>query len=364
MKLFEKEMIDKRLQAFRSKMSEKGLDGALVTKRENYIYLAGFTGTSAYLFITKDKAILITDFRYVEQATIQSTPSFEIVEYQGSLFDTINQLLKNNDIEKLGFEEGQVTYEKYNEYVTKLDLKEFIPMGGIIEKLRIIKDSAELAIIQRAVDIADETFTHILKYIKPGVLEIELAAEMEHHMKRLGAKGQSFDIIVASGKRSSLPHGVASDKKIELGDTITLDFGALYKEYCSDMTRTVFLGQPSEDIKKIYNIVLEAQLKAIEGAHEGVLGKSVDAIAREHITACGFGNNFGHGLGHGVGLEIHEEPRFSKLGNLVMENGMVVTVEPGIYVNGLGGVRIEDIIVINGKSPSILTKSTKDIVIL
>ncbi len=358
-----REMIEARLKRLRVKLAEKNTDAILVTKRENYIYLSGFTGTSAYLLVTGQDAILITDFRYVEQAALQA-PVYEVVQYQGSLIETLNNLLKSKGVEKLGFEESYITYDKYNEYVTKLEIKEFVPTEGLIEKLRIVKDQQEIDIIKKAVKIADDTFTHILKFLKPGIMEIEVAAEMEHHMKKLGAKKASFETIVASGKRSSMPHGVASEKKLEAGDTITLDFGALYKEYCSDMTRTVFLGQPNEEIKKIYNIVLEAQRRATEGAKAGLLGREIDAIARDYITANGYGDNFGHGLGHGVGLEIHEEPRFSKLGNVIMENNMVVTNEPGIYVNDLGGVRIEDIIVIHNDTPIVLTESSKDIIII
>lgn len=363
MNIVNKEIIDARLKRLREKLIEKNMDAIFVSKRDNYVYLSGFTGTSAYLLITETEAILITDFRYVEQASNQA-PLFEVIQYQGSMLETLNGIVKSKGIGKLGFEESYITYDKYNEYVTKLEIKEFAPSEGLIEKLRIVKDRLEIDTIKKAVKIADDTFTHILKFLKPGITEIEVAAEMEYHMRKLGAKGTSFDTIIASGKRSSMPHGVASDKKLEAGDPVTMDFGALYHDYCSDMTRTVFLGQPDPEIKRIYSIVLEAQLKALEGAKEGLLGKEIDAIARDHITANGFGDHFGHGLGHGVGLEIHEEPRLSKLGNVRMENGMVVTVEPGIYVNGLGGVRIEDIIVINGEKPSILTESSKDIIII
>jgi Xaa-Pro aminopeptidase len=228
----------------------------------------------------------------------------------------------------------------------------------------MFKDDYELDIIKKAVKIADDAFTHILPYIKPGIAEIEIAAEMEYYMKKAGAIGASFETIVASGQRSSMPHGVASDKKLELGDPITLDYGAYYEHYCSDMTRTVFLGQPKDEMKKIYNIVLEAQLKSSEGAAAGLLGKDIDLIARDIIYKNGYENNFGHGLGHSVGLEIHEDPRFSPSGNIKIENDMVITVEPGIYVSGLGGVRIEDIILINDDKPINLTKSSKEMIIL
>lgn len=363
MQISKDEAIGARLKNLRKKLEEKKLDAIFVSKRENYLYLSGFTGTSAYLVITARDAVLITDFRYVEQASVQA-PLYEVVQYQGNFIECLNEVIKAKEINLLGFEEASTTYDKYTEYKEKLGVRELVTTENIVEKIRIMKDGLELEVINRAVEIADETFSHILGFLKPGIMEIEVAAEMEYYMKKQGAKGASFDTIVASGKRSSMPHGVASTKKLEKGDTITLDFGALFQDYCSDMTRTVFLGQPEEEIKRIYNIVLEAQLKALEGAKAGLTGKEIDAIARGHIEANGFGDNFGHGLGHGVGLEIHEEPRFSKLGNIVMENNMVVTVEPGIYVNGLGGVRIEDMIVIKDDKPVILTKSTKDIIII
>lgn len=361
--LFEDEIIQKRLAAFRKKLQEKGLDAGYITKRENYIYLSGFTGSSAFLLITQNEAVLITDSRYAEQAEMQC-PAYKIVVYTSGLLDEINKLLISLGIIRLGFEETNLSFADYNRYTNKLICKEFIPMDSIVEKLRMVKDSAELSIIKKAVDIADKAFEHILPFVRPGISEIDIAAELEHEMKRLGAKGPSFDTIAASGLRSSMPHGVASEKIIEKGDCITFDFGALYNEYCSDMTRTVFVGEPLPELRKIYNTVLSAQLKAIEGAKAGLRGKDVDKIARDFISENGYGDYFGHGLGHSVGLEIHESPRFSMACGDVIEDNMVITVEPGIYIPGLGGVRIEDIIVINGDDPVILTSSTKDIIIL
>lgn len=355
--------IEERLQRLREKLSDKGIDAALVTKRENYMYLSGFTGTSAYLLITQEKTYLITDFRYIEQATNQA-PLFEVVKYQGSVVAAINSLITSSGIKSMGFEDSALTYDAYVKYKNNLKLQGFVPLEGIIEKLRIKKDDLEIKKIKDAVKVADDAFSHVVKLIKPGVAEIEIAAEIEYFMKKNGAIGPSFETIVASGKRAALPHGVASEKKLETGDVVTMDYGAIYGEYCSDMTRTVFLGKPSDELLKIYRIVLDAQLKAIEGAIAGVSGKDIDTIARGHIEKNGYENCFGHGLGHGVGLEIHEEPRLSPMGNLIMKDGMVVTVEPGIYVTGLGGVRIEDMIVINGEKPEILTSSTKELIIL
>lgn len=342
-------------------MSEKDMDAVLVTKRVNCLYLSGFTGTSAYLIITHDKALLLTDFRYVEQAKAQA-PEFEVQRYSGKIWDSVNGFVQNLGVNRLGFEDTGVTYAEYMEIDKTLEGVKLIPTGKMISDLRVIKDEVEISLISKAIQIADRAFEHILKFIRPGVREVELAAELEYYMKKAGAEGPSFETIVASGNRSSMPHGVASEKKIESGDAITFDYGALYKGYCSDITRTVFVGEPDRELKKIYEIVLKAQEEALKGALRGLSGKDIDLIARNIIAEAGYGDYFGHGLGHGVGLEIHEEPRFSPTGNTIMEDGMVVTVEPGIYIEGLGGVRIEDIIVINGSSPIDLTKAPKELI--
>lgn len=357
------EHIINRLAKLRKKMDAKGLDAVLVLMRENCTYLSGFTGTSACLVISRGDAILITDFRYAEQASLQA-PLYEIVKYEGNAVAAIGEVLKSRGMDKVGFEETYLAYNKYIEYREKLGIKEFLPLEGAIENLRMVKDEKEINIIKKAVEIADNAFAHVLKYIKPGVSEIDIAAEIEYFMRKSGAFKASFDTIVASGERSSMPHGVASERKLKHKDAVTLDFGALYSDYCSDMTRTIFLGIVDNEMKKIYNIVLDAQLKAIEGAFSGLSGREIDKIARDAINKAGYGNNFGHGLGHGVGLQIHEEPRFSPNGHIEMKDGMVMTVEPGIYIKGYGGVRIEDIIVINGSEPVILTKSAKDMIII
>jgi len=354
---------ERRLCGLRAKLREINADAALITKRENYRYLSGFTGTFANLIITLDSAFLITDFRYVEQAAEQAK-LFEIIRYGGKLDDTLNELLYSKSVDILAFEESHLSFAEYSKYKLKFSVKELVPLGGAVEDLRKVKDETEIETIKKAVQIADNTFTHILGFIKPGMAEVEIAAEIEYFMKKQGAEGASFETIVASGVRSSMPHGVASEKKVEPGDVITMDFGAIYKGYCSDMTRTVFVGRPGKEMEHIYNIVLEAQLKSLEGAHKGLKGRDIDYIARKIITDAGYGENFGHSLGHGVGLEIHEEPRFSPGSNQVMENGMAVTVEPGIYVTGLGGVRIEDLIIINDQKPVVLTKSPKELIVL
>ena len=361
--MFDKGNLSLRLKIFRNKLKDLKIDGALITKRENYMYLSGFSGTSANLLITDKKAYLLTDFRYVEQAAKQA-PLFEIVQHKSDILDTIFEIVNSEGIKKLGFEDQSVTFNQYKGYADKMKNTELFSIGSAVDDLRAIKDEQEIEIIDKAVQIADAAFEHVLTMIKPGITELDVAVELEYKMKKLGASGASFETIVASGIRSSMPHGIASEKKLELGDTITMDFGAMYNHYCSDMTRTVFLGQPKEEMLNIYTIVLNAQLTSERGAIRGRTGKEVDKLARDIIYGNGYEGKFGHGLGHGVGLEIHESPRLSIGGERILENNMAVTIEPGIYVEGLGGVRIEDTIIIKDDNPMVLTKSTKEIIIL
>ncbi|NMB34158.1 MAG: aminopeptidase P family protein [Clostridium sp.] len=351
--------INRRIKAFRQELDRHKIDAALITKRENYIYLSGFNGSFAYLVITETKAILVTDFRYAQQAKRQA-PHYKIVENKDKLKDIINP----QNIGTLGFEGGHLTYKQYTELVERFGAKKVEPLTEIVEKLRMCKDSTEIDYIKKAVKIADGAFDHILGKIRPGMKENEVAAELEYFIKKQGAKGVSFETILASGFRSALPHGVAQDKTIKWGDTVTMDFGAIFKDYCSDMTRTIFMGEPQKELLKVYDIVLEAQQYAIRAAQKGRSGKDIDFVARQIIKEAGYGEYFGHGLGHGVGLEIHEEPRLSQRGNVLMDDGMVVTIEPGIYIPELGGVRIEDMIVINENEPLILTTSGKEITIV
>lgn len=356
-------MTKKRLEKLKLKLKEADLDAILIIKRENYMYISGFTGTYAYLVITQNDAFLLTDFRYGKQAKDEAK-LFKVIQYEGRLLDALNDVILSMGIKNLGFEENVITYKTYTEMKKNLKVKKLKPVDGMIEDIRIVKDAEEIEIIKKAVEIADEAFSHILNHIKPGVSEYEIALELEHYMKKKGAKGISFETIVASGYRSFLPHGTAGNKKIENNEVVTLDFGAVYQNYCSDMTRTVFVGKPHEELFKIYNIVLEAQKAALEGAKRGLTGKEIDSVARSIIEDSGYGKNFGHGTGHGVGLEVHEKPTLSKKGDIKMENGMVVTIEPGIYVENLGGVRIEDMVVINDDTPVVLTKSPKEIIVL
>jgi Xaa-Pro aminopeptidase len=236
-----------------------------------------------------------------------------------------------------------------------------VPVNSIVEDLRMYKDEHEIQIMQEAADLADLTFSHMLTYLRPGLTEREVALEIEFFIRKNGGTSTSFNSIIASGERSALPHGVASDRVIGNNEFVKMDFGAYYKGYCSDITRTVAMGTVSAKHKEIYDIVLEAQLATLAGLKPGITGKQGDALARDIIERYGYGDKFGHGTGHGLGMEVHEQPRLSKLSDTVLEPGMVVTVEPGIYLPGFGGVRIEDDVVITDSGIRILTKSTKEL---
>jgi Xaa-Pro aminopeptidase len=351
-----------KIERLREQFAQAGIDGMLVTSPYNRRYMTNFTGTSGVALISAEKALFITDFRYVEQAGKQAK-GYEIVQHTAPIHEEVAKQAEKLGIQKLGFEKDHLTYSNYQDY-QKVFKGELIPVGDIIENLRLIKSESEIKILKEAADIADAAFKHILDFIKPGITELEVANELEFFMRKCGATSSSFDTIVASGKRSALPHGVASDKIIEKGDLVTLDYGALYKGYVSDITRTVAVGEPSADLKNIYQIVLDAQLLAVEKIKPGMTGKEADAIARNYIAEKGFGDQFGHSLGHGIGLEVHEKPLLSMRSDMVLQPGMVVTVEPGIYVPGLGGVRIEDDTLITSSGNETITHSTKELIIL
>lgn len=340
-------------------LAGSGVDAMLVIQPENRLYLSGFTGSSGALLVTKEKAYLITDFRYLEQAGEQS-PHLEIVKMTNNLVDTLETMHEINGICSLGFESGYVNYKLYEDLVEKLPGIKLVPLDGVIEQLRQVKDDQELAAISRSMSLLDEGFDYICGWIKPGVTEKEVELELEMFLRRRGATAAAFPFIIASGPRSSLPHGAASDRRINPGDVITIDFGVVLDHYNSDMTRTIALGTPPEIIKKIYGIVLEAQQAGLAAVRAGVKASEVDAAARRVIEAHGYGEYFGHGTGHGVGLAVHEGPRLSPRDDTVLQEGMVVTVEPGIYLPGTGGVRIEDSVVVERDGCRVLTKSPKD----
>jgi Xaa-Pro aminopeptidase len=351
-----------KIEKLRSNFSTQGIDGFLITSPFNRRYISNFTGTAGVVLISAEKAQFITDFRYIEQASKQCQ-GFDIIKLAGTIPEEVAAQVKKLGIKKLGFEEDFLTYSSFKVYDKEIDA-ELVPISGIIENLRLIKTDAELKILKVAADIADAAFKHSLDFLRPGKTELEISNELEFFMRRAGATSSSFDTIVASGHRSALPHGVASDKVIEAGDIVTMDYGCYYNGYVSDITRTVAVGEPDTKLKEIYEIVLEAQLRGMAGIKPGMTGKQADAVTRDYITEKGYGEYFGHSTGHGIGLEIHEGPALSMKSDVILEPGMVVTCEPGIYIPGLGGVRIEDDTLITKDHNEALTHSTKELIIL
>ncbi|CAM3587450.1 M24 family metallopeptidase [Marinicrinis lubricantis] len=349
------------MEKLRQRMEHLGYEAYFTSHSYNRRYISGFTGSSGYVLVTKHKAILFTDFRYMTQAPMQAK-AFEVIEHGPNVMEHVLKSLQEQGIRQLAFEKEHVSYAEYEQFQSSLSGIELIPADSLIEQLRMYKDAEEIQIMQEAADLADRTFEHLLHLIRPGMKELDVALEIEMFMRKNGAASTSFDTIAASGERSAMPHGTASDRVLGKNEFLTLDYGAYYKGYCSDITRTIVIGKPSEKHREIYNIVLEAQLACLEGLKPGLTGREGDALARDIIAKYGYGDHFGHGTGHGLGLEVHEAPRLSKTCDTVLESGMAVTVEPGIYLPGFGGVRIEDDVILTDSGIRVLTKAPKDLI--
>ncbi len=353
-----------KIERLRAKLCEHNIDGALISSKENIRYYSNFTSEDATLLITMDSKFIITDFRYIEQCKIQC-PDFLLVDLSGKkVSEHLNNLCRKKDIKKLWFEGDCLTFNVFKSINETISPTELIPDEGIPASLRMIKTPEEIESIEKAASIADLGFEFMLDNARAGMSEKDIALELEFFLRRNGSEGLAFDTIAASGANGAMPHAVPSDRKIEKGDMLTLDYGCVVNGYRSDMTRTIAFGEPSAKLREIYKITLDAQLKALDAVKPGVKGLEVDKVARDHITDNGYGEYFGHGLGHGVGLQIHEGPTLSKKGNLELQPGMVVTIEPGIYLPDVGGVRIEDLVVITDTGYKNLTSSKKDLIIL
>lgn len=352
--------MEKRIERLRGFMTQQGLHGMIITKPENRRYFSGFSGSAGMLVISEATSNLLTDFRYMEQAAAQAT-QYEILRYQVSANEILADLTGKLGITKIGFESDFVTYEMHSKLAQCIPNLTLVPVQ--VDALRMVKDASEIAAIEKAVAIADQAFTQILSFIKPGMSEQAVAVELEYYMGKFGSEKPAFETIMASGKRGALPHGRASQKIIELGDMVTMDFGAVYQGYHSDITRTICMGKATDRQREIYEIVRAAQLAGVKATRPGVLGKAVDDVSRKIITDAGFGEFFGHGLGHSLGLNIHEEPRLSQANTHtpLLEN-MLVTVEPGIYLPDWGGVRIEDTVLVSADGCRILTASSKHLI--
>ncbi len=333
------------------------------SSKPSLMYYTGFTGTFATLVISKGGEWLITDSRYTEQALKQT--KMNIVEYkaQKSFFEFLSDFIKDRGCKKIGIEKERISLKTFDLIFKGKDM-ETVGIDEVIKRHRMVKNGFELEKIRKAIEIAQKAFLDMLNFIKPGRREREISAYLEYRMKSLGAEGPSFDTIIASGYRSAMPHGVASDKTIEMGDLIVVDFGSIYEGYVSDITRMVSVGEPTEKMREIHSIVLEAQRRAIAGAKPGMSGSEIDALSRKYIEEAGFGGKFGHGLGHGIGLEIHEAPRVSRLGSDAITKGMVFTIEPGIYLEGSFGVRIEDDVLMKDDGVEVLTSLDREIFVV
>ncbi len=344
------------------------LDALMVLSEKNRLYYTGFASTFGVLIFLRDgKTHFYTDARYYEMAQqhfANSNVELHLFGANTSNFDSIYQFLLDSNVSQLGFEDTELTVNEFNNYRNKFKELKFVPCGGSILEQRKIKTQDEIDLIAKAQSITDGAFKSILKFIKVGVTELDIACELEYQMRKLGGTGLAFDTIVASGINGSKPHAHPTDKKIANGDAVTMDFGARYNGYCSDMTRTVFVGKPNAEVKNIYEIVLKAQKHAIKNLACGMSGAEGHALAAEIIDANGYGEYFTHGLGHSVGLDIHEEPRLSPRYEQKLQPNVLITVEPGIYVPNVGGVRIEDLVVIKEDRVIDLTSSEKNIIIL
>ncbi len=351
-----------QVRAFLKENADK-YEGFFVTKPESRSYLSGFTGSFGYLLITPQETVLFTDGRYVEQAANQAT-GWTIVRLQRPFEENIIPEIKRLNLSQIAFEAEHLTYADYTYWMEALPGTEWLPTRGVVARLRQRKDADEIAAIRQAVEIADKAFEYILGVLKPGKTEREVAAELEFAMRRFGADAIAFDTIVASGWRGALPHGRASDKVIEAGEFVTFDFGARYNSYNSDVTRTVILGQPTERQRQVYDLVLQVQTACCEAVAPGVACNKVDALSREIFEKAEMLPYYLHSLGHSLGREVHETPFLTPSDPTLLEVGMIVTIEPGLYISEWGGVRIEDDVLVTANGVEILPRSSKELIIL
>jgi Xaa-Pro aminopeptidase len=359
-------LIEDRLAQLRKSIAKENIDGFLVLVAENRRYLSGFTGedtqfdeSAGALIISDANLILATDSRYELQAKNEAS-LYEVTTYKESLAKKLPQILDGMQIKTLGFESNRISYRQYNDIskeFKKIDSPvELKPTENLVENLRIIKTDPEIDVIKTSLSIAESAFTDCLQIIQPGITEKENAWEMEKRMRESGADGLSFPVIVAAGSNSALPHAIPGSRKIKAGEPLLFDWGVKFNGYCSDISRTVVIGKPDKTFEKVFQTVFDAQRMAIDAVKPGISSKAVDKIARNYISAKGFEGKFGHGLGHGTGLAIHEAPRLSPIKDIPLQIGMVSTIEPGIYLPGWGGVRLENMIVVRKDGAEVLNR--------
>lgn len=352
-----------RLDSIRARLEQAGVDALMVSSDENRRYLSGFAGSAGSLIITPEEAVLATDFRYVEQAG-QQAPDCRVLRTRNGL-SWLTDLLKELKVQRLGFEGDQMTVATHERILKALVESNggshisLVATSGLVEGLRSVKDAQELATLTRAIEIGDQAFREVSHTIREGQTELEVAWMLEKAVRELGAEAVSFDTIVAAGPSAALPHHHPDDRPIRAGEPIIIDMGARYQGYCSDLSRTLCLGRPDDTFRKVYDTVLGAQLTAIATVEAGMSATDADGLARTVIEEAGYGENFGHSLGHGVGLEIHEQPGVGPGSTTVLADGMVFTIEPGIYISGWGGVRIEDVVVLESGKARVISKAPK-----
>jgi Xaa-Pro aminopeptidase len=349
--------IQNRIDIVRQKLAEKEMEALLVSQPDNLFYLTGCEGLEGYLLVTSEKTVIVTDFRYLEQAERQS-PHCGIFQIKGKMTEWFPILFSSFNIKRLGFEANHLSFaacEQITGIIKNAQVStRLIPVEGLIESVRMVKDQKEVGHIMEAAKITGAALKHVEEILKPGFTEKSLAWEIEKFMRDSGSQPVPFDLIVQAGPNSALPHARPSDYVIHEGEPIVIDIGSKYDNYGSDMTRTFCIGDVDDTYRKVYNTVLNAQMTAISQIKAGMTGSEADAIARNIIAKAGYGEAFGHSLGHGIGLVTHENPLISPNSTQILSEGMVFTVEPGIYVSGWGGVRIEDDVVIeNGQARAI-----------
>lgn len=355
-----------RIKKFRKLLKDRELYPCLVTDLNDIKYLTGYSGTNAALLIDTKKSFFISDSRYEEYIYSILPSGFRFLLQKGGLADAVRDAFLLTGKNVLHIQSGLVTYSFYMELKKKLRGIKIIPLNDDpVAEIRLVKDDGEIALFRRAAEITDACFEHLLGFIKPGMTEWDISIEIDLFYKRNGCRGCSFDSIVASGTGSSMPHYIPSMKKvIEKGDPLLIDMGCVYEGYNSDLTRTVFVDKIDAELESVYTIVYRAQAKALAAVRPGIEARELDSVARSYIAEHGYGDNFGHGLGHGLGIEIHEAPAIKKNSSSSLKKNMVITIEPGIYIPGKGGVRIEDMVLVTAGGPDVLTRCSKSLTVI
>ena len=356
-------MTARRLEEVRSRLSGFRLDALIVTFLPHVHYLTGFSGSNGVCVVERNDQIFLTDTRYQEQVQFE-VRDFKTVVSPGSLFEALKKTKILATRARVGYESNHLTVAELQNLQRLFPQNRLVATASLVEEVASIKDEKEIQRIRKAAALTDRVFGKILEILTDGIREVDVAAEISYLHRKFGADADAFEPIVASGIRGALPHARASKKVIRKGEMVTLDFGCRHEGYHSDLTRTVSIGKPAREMRKIYGVVRDSQCKAIDAAKSGLKARALDAVARRHIASKGYGRYFSHSLGHGLGNQVHEMPRVSRLSKDVLKERNVVTIEPGIYVPNLGGVRIEDDVVIQKLGCEVLTKSPKDLIIL